>query len=238
MVELVQSLCTLVTGDKGSGKTTWAAREGVPEYERQRKLGRLTVISPTDPEDIAGNADPLRALCGQVYELDDLRAAGHTRWADMLRAEPRLYVHVTASDPDRALGDLADAIRDAGRTLVVVDEAHELAHLRADHRFTRLWNSRKREVDVIAVTTTGLRRDGHSLNPKVWDHSNVRVCFQSFDSRAQARIAEAAPPLAPYVGTFKTPLDGGTPEYGIYLWDGRAQLVMRDGRRTPEERRS
>ena len=223
----VQTERILALGDQGSGKSHLAA--AVAElYVTTGRAGQVVVLST----DLASKS-PLAQLCGRVLELDDSLAARGVRWDDALDAERRLYVEVsTTRYPAAVLGDLGAAIMRRGNALLIADEAHNTVPQGADSRLLEPWTKgRKQAIDCIAITSSAMQRHGSTMNPLIWDQSNVLLAFNVVNSRVRERIAEGAPPLGPYLDKLATPRDG-RPEFGVYVGTGPnagAELVTRQG---------
>lgn len=222
----------LILGDQGSSKTTTAAMI-LDLYLDTGRAGRVVVLST----DLAEQS-PLAQRCNHVLALDDDLAAAGVDWQAAMDAEPRLYVELTTTKyPAQVLGDLGAELMRRGDATLVCDEAHSTVPLGADPRLLEPWTKgRKRRIDCIAVTASAMQRHGSTMNPLIWDQSNVLVCGAVVNDRVRERIAEGAPPLGEHLAGLATPRDGGRPELGVYAGQSsqgaRAELVTRNGIRT------
>jgi DNA helicase HerA-like ATPase len=221
----------LVVGESGSGKT-WQAAAIVDALGDRRAFRRLIVLSTDSPDESV-----LADRCQHQDEVTDElagRALDLERYVRE-RGPAGVYLEVTAFGATREqfLARLGAAIMAAGDTLVVVDEAHEIASVRAPLEFLQLWTrGRKRTVTVVAITQSMKQRPTLGLHPTVLNRSTVHVQFATADptGNERAQIVATFPQIEPHLDGLLTPHDGGRPEYGVrHAPTGRAVIVKRAG---------
>mgnify|MGYP002621596609 FL=1 len=221
----------LIVGDSGSGKTVLAA-ELVRALQRARAFRNLVVLSADTADESA-----LSVLCGQHDEVtDELARAQLDLIAYLRRHGPHgAYLEVTAQGDARArfLAALGTAVMGEGDTLVVVDEAQEIADRAAPLEFLNLWTrGRKRQVTVVAITQSIKQRPTMGVSPTVLNRSSVLVALSISDptGHEHAQLSHLAPRLSEHLPRLRSPIDGGPPEYAVaHLPTGRALVNLRGG---------
>jgi hypothetical protein len=221
----------LIVGESGSGKT-WQAAAIIDALRDRRAFRRLVVLSTDAPAE-----SPLAQRCQHQEEVTDELAARPLDLERFVRERgpAGVYLEVTAFGAAREqfLARLGAAIMAAGDTLVVVDEAHEIASARAPLEFLQLWTrGRKRTVTVVAITQSLKQRPTIGVAPTVLNRSTVHVQFATADpsGREREQIVAAFPQIEPHLDALRTPHDGGRPEYGVrHAPTGRALVVKRSG---------
>jgi len=221
----------LIVGESGSGKT-WQAAAIIDALRDRRAYRYLVALSTDAPAD-----SPIASRCQHHDEVDDDLAARELDLERYVRERGAAgaYLEITAFGDARAafLDRLGAAIMGVGDTLVVVDEAHEIADRRAPLGFLQLWTrGRKRTVTVVAITQSLKQRPTVGVSPTVMNRSSAFVVFGTADptGREQAQIASVFPQIEPYLANLRTPHDGGRPEYGVrHAPTGRAIVSLRSG---------
>lgn len=221
----------LVVGESGSGKTWTAA--AILDALRDRRAFRYHVVLSTD----APSESVLADRCQHHEEVTDELAARPLDLERFLRdrGAAGVYLEVTAfgSSREAFLARFGRAVMALGSTLVVVDEAHEIASARAPLEFLQLWTrGRKRHVSVVAITQSMKQRPTLGLAPTVLNRSTVHVQFATADptGNERAQIVSSFPQIDPYLDALRTPHDGGPPEYGVrHAPTGRAIVSLRSG---------
>lgn len=214
----------LIIGGSGSGKST-LSEAIVEQYAQRHRYRHLVVLTKDAPEH-----SRLSGFCRAVAELDDATAAAGIDWQAAIRAAGSLYLEVTALDHHAALDAIGRAVLELGDSLIVVDEAQQIADRNTRPGFLQLWTrGRKHGINLIAISQSMKQRSTWGLHPTVINETTALITFLKTDPREVEQLRELFPELGDRVASLRTPRDG-VPEWAVKdLITGRALLVTREG---------
>jgi len=217
----VQTLRGLIIGPAGSGKST-LARTIVREMMRGPSApARLIVIDTSDEW-----ADHVDAHVEVDHEAS--AKAGRVRWDDVLARHRRVLFELTTPDPEPFAAAIGQAIMRVGDALVVIDEAHHIAHPKAPLAFLAVWTGgRKRGVHALAITQRITQAQRVGLSMTVLNNSTTAWVFRATEPRELDKLGQLlAPEIAEKIPALRPPGPDNAPDYAVYdMRTGRGVIV-------------
>jgi len=217
----MQTLRGLIIGPAGSGKST-LAREIVREMMSGRdRPAHLAIVDTSDEW-----AELATAHAVITQAANDM--APQTRWRDLIKYHRRVLFELAAPDTAHFAAAIGRAVMGLGNSLVVIDEAHHIAHSRAPLELLALWTGgRKNAVHTLAITQRLTRAQQIGLNMTLVNNSTTLFVFRVTEPREIEKIGQIMPAeLAARVPDLRPPAAGQPPEYVMYdMRTGRGEVV-------------
>lgn len=158
-----------VYGFKGMGKSLYARAVAL---ERVRRRGRVVIIDPAGSLAFQGIARPVSVAAA----VAGLRSVGSGPFSIRIRPEWQ-----------ENISDVFKAVFDAGRLLLVVDEAHDYGTAGSvDENFLRLMEKgRNQYIDVVATM-----QSSRALVPKLRNLWDAVISFRQQEPKSAAELGD------------------------------------------------